>query len=327
MAVIRGGIRGRIRLTAWLVSAGLLAAGCASAAPSSAQVKLTNAEIAVLTNSGLTGRAAAQVNNAYEKLVQRCMESKRFVYYPLIQTVPDMTSPHPQLAGVPQAYIGLAAREAGGYGFYSRAGQPAARHAGPDQAGGTDPEDRYVLSLPAADQQNYLLALQGPDNLRATVMFPGGTTSSITAGGCRGAAERRIYGSVVNYLQATTGASLQTYRLFHVVTADPAFAAVVTRWSSCMARRGYYYGSPGDLWNSLAAHIQNSPTLAARDLEVRVSVADYDCSVAVKLVTTVRAVEDEHAMYLSKTLAANLALITHINSSALNVAKTLNSPG
>jgi hypothetical protein len=316
-AVTHGGLRRPARL-AWLAAAGLLAAACATTPPSPAQAKLTNAEITVLTSSGLTGQAATQVNNAYEGLVQRCMESKRLVYYPLIQAA-DSVSPHSQLAGIPQAYVGLAAREANGYGFYSSAAQPAS----PGQSGGTDREDRYVASLPTVVQQKYLLALQGPDTLRVTVTYPGGTGSSITAGGCRGAAERRIYGSVANYLQATTGASLQTIQLFHTVTADPAFLAVVARWSSCMTRHGYHYRSPEDLWNSLAAHTGNSTTPTARDLEMMVSVTDYNCSAATKLVATVRTLQDEHIRHLEKPFAANLALITHIEGSALKAARTI----
>jgi hypothetical protein len=315
--VTHGGLRRPVRL-AWLAAAGLLAAGCATTTPAPAQAKLTNAEIAVLTGSGLTGQAAAQVNNAYEGLVKSCMESKGYVYYPFIQAS-NSVSAHPQLAGIPQADIGLAARKANGYGFYSSAAQAA----GPDQSGGTDPEDRYVASLPATVQQKYLQALQGPDTLRVTVTYPGGTTSSIPAGGCRGTAERRIYGSVANYLQATTGASLQTRQLFHTVTADPAFLAVVARWSSCMTRHGYHYQSPEDLWNSLAAHAGNSPPPAARDLEIKVSVTDYNCSATTKLAATVRTLQDEHIRYLDKSFAANLALITRIEGSALKVARTI----
>jgi hypothetical protein len=315
--VTHGGRRAPVRL-AWLVAAGLLAAGCAPPPPSPAQATLTNAEIAVLTNSGLAGQAAAQVNNAYEGLVKQCMEAKGLVYYPLIQAV-NSISPHPPLAGIPQAYVGLAAREANGYGFYSPAAQPA----GTGQSGGTDPEDRYIAALPAVVQQRYVQALQGPDTLRVTVTYPGGTGSSITAGGCRGAAERRVYGSVANYLQATTGASLQGIHLSHTVTADPTFLAVVARWSSCMTKHGYHYRSPADLWNSLSAHTASNPTPAARDLEIRVSVADYNCSAATKLVPTVQALQDEHIRHLDKPFAANLALITRIEGSALKEARTI----
>ena len=90
-----------------------------------------------------------------------------------------------------------------------------------------------------------------------------------------------------------------------------------------MTRHGYHYRSPEDLWNSLAAHIANSPTPAARDLEMRVSVTDYNCSAATKLVATVRTLQDEHTRYLDNPFAANLALITHIEGSALNAARTI----
>jgi hypothetical protein len=56
------------------VPGGLLAADCASASPS-LDVKLTGAQIAVLTNSGTAG-TTAEVNNDDELLVQRCMEAR-----------------------------------------------------------------------------------------------------------------------------------------------------------------------------------------------------------------------------------------------------------
>ncbi len=141
-------------MAACLAAGGLLAVGCASAPPSSS-VKLTGAEIAVLTSSGGSAVAAAQVNNAVELLIQRCMRAKGLVYYPLILTAAQELNGI-GLAGVPQAPIGPAAREANGYGFYSRAVQAAAN---PGQAGPSR-EQKYANSAP----HSYLLALLGPEN-------------------------------------------------------------------------------------------------------------------------------------------------------------------
>src|SRR6266568_686304 len=99
--------------------------------------------------------AAAQVNNAVELLIQRCMRAKGLVYYPLILTAAQELNGI-GLAGVPQAPIGPAAREANGYGFYSRAVQAAAN---PGQAGPSR-EQKYANSAP----HSYLLALLGPEN-------------------------------------------------------------------------------------------------------------------------------------------------------------------
>jgi hypothetical protein len=312
MHVMLGGRAGRVRLSVCLAAGGLLAVGCASAPPSPV-VKLTRAQIAVLTNSG-TAVTDAELNNALELLVQRCMRAKGMVYYPQILTATEELNGI-GLAGVPQAPIGLAAREADGYGFYSGAVRDAAN---PGQEGASR-EEKYADSAPPS----YRLALDGPENQRISWTLPGGVTGTDPAGGCRGAAERRVYGSVINYVQATTGWSILTSQLQAAVTADPAFAKVIARWSACMKRRGYKYATPEVLWNRLATRVGKAPTPALRNLEIKTSVADYKCAAAVRLLPTIRALEDSHARYMSKALAGELARITEILAKALKVARAL----
>ena len=125
--------------------------------------KLTSAELSMLSNGGLTGAAAAAVNNAVEMLTQQCMQAKGLLYYLNIVTAEEMTSPGPSVAGVPQAYISLAAREADGYGMHTRAVRALAAPVGGQ---GADKEDQYVASLPQRVQDAYMLALQGPESSR-----------------------------------------------------------------------------------------------------------------------------------------------------------------
>lgn len=124
----------------------------------SAERKLSSAELSVLSNGGLTGAAAAEVNNAVEMLTQQCMQAKGLVYYPNILAAAEMTSPGPSIAGVPQAYFNLAAREADGYGMCTRAIRALAVPSGAQVA---DKEDQYVASLPQRVQDAYMIALQG----------------------------------------------------------------------------------------------------------------------------------------------------------------------
>src|SRR5262245_10744022 len=109
---------GAIVIVAGLVASGAMPFGLdfSTGGSAPATVRLTDAEVAVLTNSGRNPRALAQINNAFEVLVQRCMKSRGFKYYPVLMSAADEGG-YPGLAGVPQAPIGLAAREANGYGF------------------------------------------------------------------------------------------------------------------------------------------------------------------------------------------------------------------
>src|SRR5262249_50715806 len=146
-----------------------------------------------------------------------------------------------QLPGVPGGQISLAAREVDGYGFYSQAVQAAADRGGRQGAGQN--EETYADSLTGAAGSRYRLALDGADSQRITVTLPGGGTTSIPYGGCLRAAWHRLYGSVANGIQVTTGLSLLYDQLYSVVTSDPRFAAVVAKWSSCMARHGMKFSS------------------------------------------------------------------------------------
>ncbi len=252
---------GAIVLVAGLVASGAVPLGVGSNAgiASQATVRMTDAEVAVLTNSGRNPRALAQINNAVEVLVQRCMKSRGFKY------------------------------------------------------------EKYAKTA----GQKYFLALEGSAKDRVSFTFPGGETGSVSGGGCAGVAKRRIYGSVLNYVLATNGSSDLTAYLLDAVTADPAFSAVVSRWSSCMAGRGFNYSTPENLWNTLAERIDRNRTPAMRNLEIRTSVADYRCAGSVALIPTVRALQAHHARYYSMALAGYLAKLTRIEARALKVAKAL----
>jgi hypothetical protein len=308
---------GAIVLVAGLLASGAMPFGLGFSTGGSVQatVRLTDAEVAVLTNSGRNPRALAQINNAVEVLVQRCMKSRGFKYYPVLMSAADEGG-YPGLAGVPQAPIGLAAREANGYGF-SRPARAKDRH-----YGGLAPSRNEKYAKTAG--RPYILALQGSAKDRVSFSFPGGESGSVSGGGCAGAAKRRIYGSVHNYVLATNGSSDLTAYMLDAVTADPKFAAVVDRWAACMADHGFNYSSPENLWNSLATKIDTRKrTPALRDLEIRVSLADYRCAKAVALVPTVRALQAHHARNYSKALAGYLAKLTRIEARALKVAKAL----
>jgi hypothetical protein len=290
----------------------------------SAERKLTSAELSVLSNGGLTGAATAEVNNAVEMLTQQCMQAKGLVYYPNIIAAEEMTSPGPSIADVPQAYFSLAAREADGYGMYTRAIRALAVPSGVPGAG---KEDQYVASLPQRVQDAYMIALQGPASSRVALKLPGGVTSTAPSGGCQGDAQRRIYGSVANYVLALTGASILNVMFLNSVAADPAFGTVVSNWSACMKKRGYNYESPRKLWNTLAGQVAKAPIPAMRELEIKTAVADYKCSAVVKLLPTVRALHEQHACRLSGTLLSDLISITQIEATALKNATSLHLNG
>src|SRR5258706_5773678 len=149
--------------------------GFSTGGSAQATVRLTDAEVAVLTNSGGTPRALAQINNAVEVLIQRCMKSRGFKYYPVLMSAADEGG-YPGLAGVPQAPIGLAAREANGYGF-SRPARAKDRH-----YGGLAPSRNEKYAKTAG--RPYVLALQGSAKDRVSLTIPGRESGSGSFRGC-----------------------------------------------------------------------------------------------------------------------------------------------
>lgn len=294
-----------------LVASGAVPLGAGSSSSVQATVRLTAKEIAVLTNSGSVPRASATISNAFEVLIQRCMKSKGLKYYPLFVSPEKPGYPgrgYPGLAGVPQATIGLAARKSDGFGF----------HPGGSGRDTRSREEKYA----ARAGKKYILALDGGGKDRVQIAMLG-MRGSVSAGGCAGVAKRRLYGSASNYFLATTGHDVLTAALLNAVTANPVFTAVVNKWSSCMAGKGFAYSSPEDLWNSLAAQLDRKYTPALRKLEIKVSLADYKCAKAVALLSTVQILQARHAKYFSKALAGSLAKLTHLDARALRIAKTL----
>jgi hypothetical protein len=270
-------------------------------------VKLTRAQIALLT---ATKRADwvtyALADNATQMLIDRCMHAKGLTYYPFFERPAEAATMAALVLEVPNASIGLAARQADGYGFYSRAVREAAHPTPQDQP---SKGDKYVASLPAKAKQRYLLALSGPR----------------WSGGCLAAARRQVYGSRANFMLATSGWDELQGQLNRAVRSDPAFPAVIAKWSACMAAHGYNYPSPDNLYNRLATRIGTAP--ADHALEIRTAVQDYKCSQAVRLVTTIRALQASHARYVSKALAGKIARLTQVFARALKVATRLHVIG
>lgn len=304
-------------VSAAVVVAGLVASGAvplgAGAPSAQPTVRLKAAETAELINTAAVTHAAAKVNNALEVLIQRCMATKGFTYHPPSMSPVKPGYPglgYPGLAGVPQATIGLAERRIDGYGFQSGG-------AGTGMGSGVH---KHAVGPPP---KGYIHALGGASTDRVHFAMLDGMRGSISSGGCEGEAKRRLYGSVVNWFLATSGHDELTAILLSAVSTDPAFAAVVGRWSSCMASRGYAYSSPEDLWNSLATQLDRKHTPALRNLEIRVALADYKCAKSVALLSTVHALQARHARYFPKAYAGDLAKMTRLDARALRIAKTL----
>jgi hypothetical protein len=260
-------------------------------------VKLTPPQIAVLTGgTKRTWVIYALADNATQKAMERCMHARGLVYQPFYERTAEAATMATLVLGVPGAAFSLAARETRGYGFYAhgvrRAKHPNAGH-------------RPGNSRPPKTRQRYALA----------------------AGRCSAAARRLVYGSQSDFRLIATGWTQLQAQLNTAVQADPAFPAAIAKWAACMTAHGYNYPSPDNLWNRLSARVSDTPTAANRALEIRTAVQDYRCAQAVKLVTTIKALQTRHARYVSKAIARNVTRIIHVFAHALKEAKRLHVTG
>jgi hypothetical protein len=73
--------------------------------------------------------------------------------------------------------------------------------------------------------------------------------------------------------------------------------------------------------------VYDTPTAANRALEIRTAVQDYRCAQAVKLVTTIEALQTRHARYVSKAIARKVARIIDVFAHALKEAQRLHVTG
>jgi hypothetical protein len=304
-----------------LLAAGVILGGCsASPHPSASAAPISRAEFTVLTNSGSTAGTDARLNNAEEVMTARCMHAKGLIYYPELETV--ATASVQSLPEIPP-YRSLADRRANGYGAYAVAAQEAQSGHGTASPPNV-PEQIYVAKLSGTTAANYWAAWVGPKSSRISVDLPGGGSVDAPTGGCRGAAVRKLYGSVANWIQATNGVQLITIDLDSHVNADPHYLSVVHGWARCMGGKGYHYDKPWDAPNWFAAqYAEHGPTKALRRREVAVAVADYRCAQSVSLVRVTDAVQHTQAEHLGRTLIGDLARIVDIDERALRVARRL----
>jgi hypothetical protein len=284
---------------------------------------LPRADLAILTLSGTATVMEADLANAVEGLIQRCMRAKRLVYY----REPERARPGFGPARMPEfpAYTSLAQRRADGYGPYADTVAAARACGGAGRASGRSPAERevaYVGSLTSAARASYLTAELGPASEVMTMALPGGPRAQVRDGGCRGAAVRSIYGSVADYVLAVDGAPLLSDELLAAVESSPRFVTALGAWSRCMAGHGFRYTSPEGAYTGLSREYQvTGPASGLRRRETAVASADYQCAQRTSLLRTTAAVQHTQAGRLGATAEAQLRQITRIDAQAARRAQ------
>ncbi len=301
-----------------LLLAGCLLCGCAAQAASTPPSQApSRAALAILLTSDSAAMREAGLANAVQALIQRCMRARQLPNQPAPESAASLAAGSVPLPEFP-AYGGLAPRRTQGYGLY--AGLVARASRAYQAGGGTGAVDRQHGSagpLPPAARARYSMAEFGPASSVVAVALPGGARAQVQDGGCRGAAARRIYGSVASYTLAVEGAPLLTDELIGKVEANPGFVAAVRAWSRCMAGRGFRYASPTSAYHGLSLEYQAAgPTSGLRHREIAVATADYQCAKQTRLLRVTAALQRTEAARLGAAAEAQLRQITRIDAEA-----------
>lgn len=112
-------------------------------------------------------------------------------------------------------------------------------------------------------------------------------TSETRMGGCRGEAERKVYGT--DGLKREWGELLKYHaRSFLDASRDPRVLKAMTNWRACMTGFGYDYG---DIWDANDDPRWQSSTISAA--EKRAAERDVNCKIKSRVPTVLLSVETE----------------------------------
>ncbi len=294
----------------------------------------SDASAALLSESILGGTVQAEQDQWYlgrvqSELVRRCMASHGFRYYepdfgPLPATdtaTADQISPHP----------------ADGYGLFAQAETnatnnalgtsvqlPASASAGVFGGPPSDEQDRYVLSLPAAQQKAYSRAFEGSPSDHGSVTLPGVAQIGFATGGCLGAAEKQIYGSLSEQAELQMEPQILHNQISQQVQGNHAYVVAGQQWQVCMRQAGFSYTSPGQaigkLQQEYAAH---GPQPSIHQQEIRIADADAKCDATSRLRAITAQVQDKYLHRMSATVQGEILTLEQFETQAVARAKAL----
>jgi hypothetical protein len=281
----------RLAVVLFAIVAGTVLAGCGavgSPVRQPTEVALTKAEFAFVASSGLTRNQLVTVAKAEDALTSRCMAAKGFAFYP---GTPAPRSPLGSSIDL-ESYSGqppnraadLAARRLYGYGLFGLF-TPAGELAG--QGGRNAEFDQYYYSheLTPRDQRRYQAALGGGNGSGIHTIETRYVDVSYTTGGCRAAAQAKVFGSTRAAAVTTSVGNSTNAFVLRAVNQTPAVQAATLLWSRCMLARVHLrFADP----NAPVAYLMRlytkyGPVQSLREQEVRLSLTDAACQFSSRL--------------------------------------------
>lgn len=144
------------------------------------------------------------------------------------------------------------------------------------------------------------LTLLGPPDALARLEGPGGVVHWYPRSGCAARAHVAVYRDLDTWARTFYFPQETNLVLHDRAMADPRYAAVLDRWSGCMAQHGHSYRSPTDIVTRLTEEYRNDhqPLAQRRAKEVALALQDVECNKEVRLSATALALRREYASQL-----------------------------
>ncbi|MGW7544443.1 hypothetical protein ACWGKQ_25570 [Streptomyces sp. NPDC054770] len=297
-------------LLACAAAAALALTGCASPAPAPHAARttaITPVGLDLLTYSGTYPAAEKSLTRAESRLIASCMTAKGLRYVVVDSAAASATTP--------SAQVDLPRRRAQGYGLYAQyaaaTGKPTPTGTSNGSSNAASANDAYVRRLPTAEAAAYMTALRGATSDLRTFRMPEGTLE-FSVKGCEADSRKRLYGSLTTYAELALIPQNLNATLTRPVQRDAAYLALMRKWSTCMAAKGYHYALPTDAQARFkAAYARSGATTALRKREIATAVADGTCALRLRIPTEVVTIRKRLAGSLltarQKTAMAELA--------------------
>ncbi|MCA6091980.1 hypothetical protein LE181_07370 [Streptomyces sp. SCA3-4] len=254
---------------------------------------------------GSTARVERLLHDAEQLLLRTCMRRAGFDYHPVPGEPGAGERAFPYVLDDPD----WASRHGYGRDLQQRQRERARR----------DPNGAYFRSLSAPRRARALVAANGPGPRGVSATLPTGGAVQRSDHGCVSDAQRRLYGDLKAWFQAsTTVHSLDAMRRARVV-ADHRYARDLAAWAQCMRRAGHPYATPGE---ARAAALSGTDPLP-RAQERALALAEVRCAERSGLAGTARELDARHDAALRRQYRSAIAEQVRLRTEALPRARAV----
>ncbi|MGW0761544.1 hypothetical protein ACWD1Y_34600 [Streptomyces sp. NPDC002814] len=251
-----------------------------------------------------------RVDQAEQRLVQRCMAEKGFRYWVFPRVDADT------FRAFTYRFIQDDVEWAGEHGYGERLRQAFFK---------TKNRDRnlsYQKGLTPTERDRYTAALQGGrDTPMLSAPLPSGGTVRSPGGGCMRSARNELYGDAEAFFQADKVATDLTGVYVPKVMRDPRFTGAMKAWSRCM--RGMTGGEYADSDAARADVRKQAAGFSASQahaLEADIAVADATCARRTSLRGTLSRLDREYGDPVRERYADEIATRNRMKLAALRRA-------